>query len=313
MMRKAQTPHEGCGLSRGGSWRRVAAGFACALSCALLIVTMTVLTADAALAQTAGATGDPFAPSSKQKQSSFPKGSVFGKVDTKIDRSQPMQLQGDQLIYDKAGNRVIARGNVEIYYNNYILTADEVVYDQGAGTLTAVGNVTLKEPQGNIVHADRYTLTDDFRDGFVQSLSIVTQDQSRITADRAIRRERQCHRIRERQVHALQERWRHAAAVVHQCDAHHSRSGRRDHHLSGRVFRDLRAADFLPALLSDSGSVCEAEVGLPVAHLRQLVDARLHHRHTLLLRARAELRLHRHSRIYEPTRFALCRASGATV
>ena len=188
MMRKAQTPHEGCGLSRGGSWRRVAAGFACALSCALLIVTMTVLTADAALAQTARATGDPFAPSSKKKQSSFPKGSVFGKVDTKIDRSQPMRLQGDQLIYDKAGNRVIARGNVEIYYNNYILTADEVVYDQGAGTLTAVGNVTVKEPQGNIVHADRYTLTDDFRDGFVQSLSIVTQDQSRITADRAIRR-----------------------------------------------------------------------------------------------------------------------------
>ena len=188
MMRKAQTPHEGCGLSGGGSWRRVAAGFACALSCALLIVTMTVLTADAALAQTAGATGDPFAPSSKKKQSSFPKGSVFGKVDTKVDRSQPMRLQGDQLIYDKAGNRVIARGNVEIYYNNYILTADEVVYDQGAGTLTAVGNVTVKEPQGNIVHADRYTLTDDFRDGFVQSLSIVTQDQSRITADRAIRR-----------------------------------------------------------------------------------------------------------------------------
>src|SRR4029079_6038078 len=93
VMRIAQTPHEGCGLSRGGSWRRVAAGFACALSCAL-IVTMTVLTADAALAQTAGATGDPFAPSIKKKESSFPKGSVFGKVDTKIDRSQPMRLQG---------------------------------------------------------------------------------------------------------------------------------------------------------------------------------------------------------------------------
>ena len=46
----------------------------------------------------------------------------------------------------------------------------------------------MKEPQGNVVHADRYTLTDDFRDGFVQSLSVVSQDQSRITAERAIRR-----------------------------------------------------------------------------------------------------------------------------
>jgi LPS-assembly protein len=124
----------------------------------------------------------------KKQPSSFGKQSIFGKVNTNIDQSQPMRLQGDQLIYDKAGNRVIARGNVEIYYNDNILTADEVVYDQGAGTLTAVGNVTLKEPQGNIVRADRYTLTDDFRDGFVQSLSVVSQDQSTITADRATRK-----------------------------------------------------------------------------------------------------------------------------
>ncbi len=46
----------------------------------------------------------------------------------------------------------------------------------------------MKEPQGNVVHADRYTLTDDFRDGFVQSLSVVSRDNSHITADRAIRR-----------------------------------------------------------------------------------------------------------------------------
>jgi LPS-assembly protein len=99
-----------------------------------------------------------------------------------------LYLQGDEPVYDTGGNRVIARGNVEIYYNNYILTADQVVYDQSANTLTAVGNVMLKEPNGNIVRADRYTLTDDFRDGFVQSLSIVAADDTRIAAERAIRR-----------------------------------------------------------------------------------------------------------------------------
>ena len=175
MMRGTRTPHEACGTSREGSWRRAAAGIARAFSCALLAVLVTLpLThsADAA----------------KKQPSSFGKQNMFGKVNTNIDQSQPMRLQGDQLIYDKAGNRVIARGNVEIYYNDNILTADEVVYDQGAGTLTAVGNVTLKEPQGNIVRADRYTLTDDFRDGFVQSLSVVSQDQSTITAERATRK-----------------------------------------------------------------------------------------------------------------------------
>lgn len=122
-----------------------------------------------------------------EKSSSFPKQSLVGPS-RNIDKSQPLYLQGDELVYDTGGNRVIAKGNVEIYYNNYILTADQVVYDQSANTLTAVGNVMLKEPNGNIVRADRYTLTDDFRDGFVQSLSIVAADDTRIAAEKATRR-----------------------------------------------------------------------------------------------------------------------------
>ncbi|MBA2127761.1 LPS-assembly protein LptD [Hyphomicrobium methylovorum] len=173
----ARTP-QGCGTSRDGpsSFKALVTGRA--LSCVLF----TALLATTALHPTE-------ALSQKKQPSSFGSNqSIFGKVDTKIDHTQPMRLQGDQLIYDKSGNRVIARGNVEIYYNDNMLTANEVIYDQSAGTLTAIGNVTLKEPQGNIVHADRYTLTDDFRDGFVQSLSVVSKDESRITADRATRR-----------------------------------------------------------------------------------------------------------------------------
>lgn len=123
-------------------------------------------------------------------QSAFPKtkDGIFGKPQ-KLDKTLPLYLQGDELVYDTKGNRVIARGNVEIYYNKNVLTADEVVYDQSANTLTARGNVELKEANGNIIRADNYTLTDDFRDGFVQSLSVVTSDQSRITAERGERRE----------------------------------------------------------------------------------------------------------------------------
>lgn len=106
-----------------------------------------------------------------------------------IDRAQPLYLQGDELIYDNTGRRVTARGNVEIYYNNYILTADEVVYDQRAGQLSAHGNVLLREPGGASTKAERLVLSDDFRDGFVQSLSFVAEDDSKITARRATRRE----------------------------------------------------------------------------------------------------------------------------
>ncbi|MCL4768418.1 MAG: LPS-assembly protein LptD [Hyphomicrobiaceae bacterium] len=122
--------------------------------------------------------------------SAFPKAKngLFGPV-KKIDQTQPLYLQGDELIYDSQGNRVTARGNVEIYYNNYILLADEVTYDQGANTLTAAGNVTLKEPNGLVTRGERITLTDDFREGFVQSLSVTARDDTRIAAERAIRRD----------------------------------------------------------------------------------------------------------------------------
>ena len=113
---------------------------------------------------------------------------MFGPI-KKIDQTQPLYLQGDELVYDSQGNRIMARGNVEIYYNNYILLADEVVYDQNANTLSALGNVTLKEPNGLITRGERITLTDDFRDGFVQSLSVTARDDTRIAAERAVRRD----------------------------------------------------------------------------------------------------------------------------
>ena len=99
----------------------------------------------------------------------------------------PMLLQADQMIYDNQKNRVIAQGNVEIYYNNYTLLAEKVIYERGNNILRAEGNVRIKEPDGALIKTNRITLTDDFRDGFVQSLKIVTEQDARIAAARATR------------------------------------------------------------------------------------------------------------------------------
>jgi len=107
----------------------------------------------------------------------------FGEVESQ----QPLLLQADNLIYDRKNDRVIAEGNVEVYYNNYSLVSDELIYNQTAGTLEAVGNVRIKEPDGAVVKADRINLTEDFKDGFVRSLRIVTADEERIAARRAYR------------------------------------------------------------------------------------------------------------------------------
>ncbi len=106
---------------------------------------------------------------------------------TKVDSNLPMLLQADQMIYDNQNNRVIARGNVEIYYNNYTLQADKVIYDRSNSLLMAEGNVRIKEPNGALISTNRITLTDDFRDSFIQSLKIVTEQDVRIAAARAVR------------------------------------------------------------------------------------------------------------------------------
>ncbi len=195
-MRYARCPHAVCGDKRASSRPHNVAGFGVVFArvvsfarigivvCSLLIIALAVLLANVSSPAQAQSTGFDSTPNAFPK----PKDGIFG-TKPELDRSLPLYLQADQMVYNNRGDQVIARGNVEIYYNNNILTADEVVYDQSANTLSANGNVELKEANGNIIRAERYTLTEDFRDGFVESLSVVARDQSQISADRAIRRD----------------------------------------------------------------------------------------------------------------------------
>jgi len=105
----------------------------------------------------------------------------------KVDSSEPMLLQADEMIYDNENAKVTAKGNVELYYGDYTLLADRVVYDRGSNTLMAEGNVRIKDPDGAVITADQITLTDDFRDGFIESLKFVTKDDTRIVAASASR------------------------------------------------------------------------------------------------------------------------------
>ena len=104
-----------------------------------------------------------------------------------VQTSDPMLLQADEMVYDNENNRVTAKGNVEIYYGNYTLLADQVIYDRGSNTLSAQGNVRIKDPEGAVITSNQMTLTDDFRDGFIDALRLVTKDDTRIVAETASR------------------------------------------------------------------------------------------------------------------------------
>lgn len=105
------------------------------------------------------------------------------------EKGIPMLVQADEMIYDFDADTVTARGNVEIYYDDYSLNADQVIYDKRADTVTADGKVRMKEPDGNVIFAQHLVVTGDFRKGFINSLAVLTPEHARMAAASAQRLE----------------------------------------------------------------------------------------------------------------------------
>ena len=98
-----------------------------------------------------------------------------------------MLVQAKEIHYDHANERVSAVGNVQIYYNGSVLEANKVIYDQKTKRLRAEGNARLTEPNGQVSYGEIMELSDDYRDGFVDSLRVDAAQQTSIAAARAER------------------------------------------------------------------------------------------------------------------------------
>jgi LPS-assembly protein len=98
-----------------------------------------------------------------------------------------MLVQANEVDYDYNNSRVSAVGNVQLFYNGTSVEADKVIYDQKTKRLHAEGNIRMTDVDGKITYADVIDLSDDYRDGFVDSLHVDTADATRMAATRADR------------------------------------------------------------------------------------------------------------------------------
>jgi len=85
-----------------------------------------------------------------------------------------MRVKADGVDYDYANHQFAAVGNVQIYYNGATIEGERVVYDQNTKRLRAEGNARLTEANGKVTVGQVIDLTDDYRDGFVDSLGVET-------------------------------------------------------------------------------------------------------------------------------------------
>ena len=99
----------------------------------------------------------------------------------------PVALIADSVEYDSGTGRVVASGDVEIFYGARTLTADRIVYDSRAGTVTAEGEIVMRDPSGVTVYADFAELGTDLREGLVRGARAVMGEHIRLSAVEARR------------------------------------------------------------------------------------------------------------------------------
>jgi LPS-assembly protein len=101
--------------------------------------------------------------------------------------SDKMILEAAEVRYDIDKNLASAVGNVHIYHQGRVLEADKVIYDRNAGRVYAEGHAKLTEADGTILRGERLEFTDDFRDGFIDSMQAEAPDRAYFSSPHAER------------------------------------------------------------------------------------------------------------------------------
>jgi LPS-assembly protein len=96
-------------------------------------------------------------------------------------------IDADQLIYDKDKNVVTAEGSVQLFYQGRVLQADRVIYDRASKRVYADGHAKMTDEHGNVVYGNRFALSDDFANGFMESVQVLTTDKTRFSSPRVER------------------------------------------------------------------------------------------------------------------------------
>lgn len=98
-------------------------------------------------------------------------------------------LQADKISYDQNKDLITASGKVEIISGEQILRANKIVYDKAKDIVRAEGDVSVLQPNGDVMFADFAEVTSDMKQGFVNKVSVLFSDNSRMAAQVAQRYE----------------------------------------------------------------------------------------------------------------------------
>lgn len=90
-------------------------------------------------------------------------------------------LVADEIRLTAQGN-LIATGNIEISYLEYVVTAQEIIYDSKKDDITFNGGLFLTDPKGDTIRAEQATLDRSLQNGILQSARLTLDQQLNLDA-----------------------------------------------------------------------------------------------------------------------------------
>ena len=94
-------------------------------------------------------------------------------------------FEADNLLYENNGKNIKANGNAKLYYKSYVVEASEITYLQEIDQVIATGNVTMSDKGKVKITANKITLSDELKNGFLEGANMILQDGSKIRANKA--------------------------------------------------------------------------------------------------------------------------------
>jgi len=105
-----------------------------------------------------------------------------GAVETLAASHQPVVLKADRVAYDQNNEVASAEGHVEVAQGKQLLRADQITYDKKRDVVTAQGHVSLIDDNGQVSFSETAEVTSDFKQGFIDQVSLLMVDNSRFAA-----------------------------------------------------------------------------------------------------------------------------------
>ncbi len=120
-----------------------------------------------------------------QQKAVFPDTTVKS-MDQALDKNDKnVVLTADSVTRDDINKTVSAKGHVEFVQGASMLLAEHVIWNQNTDIVTATGDVKLVDDQGNIYFGDYLEITDDMRQAFINNVSALLADDTRLVGKQA--------------------------------------------------------------------------------------------------------------------------------